>query len=184
VPKILENPREIILCSAKKLIYNEGYDNMTMRKISDECGIGLGTIYNYFPNKINLAFQIMQDFWNEYLVMVDKIDATEHDFFEKIRRIFEQFESFVDMFMELLSRINSDKMKSYKKEEMEGRKDISEKLIRKVEKMLSDSGLNITVQEMTNNELAKFIVQNLVMMSQFKGFEYCTFEKIIKKLMI
>ena len=51
MPKIVENVRQRILLEAKKQLEETGYGNMTIRSIASGCGIGVGTIYNYFSSK-------------------------------------------------------------------------------------------------------------------------------------
>ena len=43
--------REAILSAALKLFSDDGYDNVTMRKIADEIEYSVGTIYLYFKRQ-------------------------------------------------------------------------------------------------------------------------------------
>jgi AcrR family transcriptional regulator len=51
MPKIIENIREELLAETKRQIGDRGYSNTTIRSVADACGIGVGTVYNYFPTK-------------------------------------------------------------------------------------------------------------------------------------
>ena len=51
MPKILESVREQLLETARAQIERNGYANTTIRSVAAECGIAVGTVYNYFPSK-------------------------------------------------------------------------------------------------------------------------------------
>ena len=65
MPKIIENPEENILSAARRLVAEQGYAAVTMRAIAKECGIAVGTFYNYYPSEQNmhklLLFLMMYD---------------------------------------------------------------------------------------------------------------------------
>lgn len=65
MPKVIENIREIILQTAKDNLFTEGYDRLSLRRVSKQCNIAVGTIYNYFPSKIALITAIMLEDWTE-----------------------------------------------------------------------------------------------------------------------
>jgi AcrR family transcriptional regulator len=50
--------REAILSAALKLFSDEGYDNVTMRKIADNIEYSVGTIYLYFKDKAEMFFEL------------------------------------------------------------------------------------------------------------------------------
>lgn len=51
MPKILENIRELLLQEAKRQVFENGYSSLTIRSVAGACGIGVGTVYNYFESK-------------------------------------------------------------------------------------------------------------------------------------
>ena len=51
MPKIIENIREKLLIEAKKQVMENGYSSMTIRSVATACGVGTGTVYNYFPSQ-------------------------------------------------------------------------------------------------------------------------------------
>ena len=63
MPKIVENLRERIVEVTKKQIIENGYSKVTMRSIADACGIGLGTIYNYYESKDYIVATYMSENW-------------------------------------------------------------------------------------------------------------------------
>lgn len=180
MPKIIENLRDTILSVAKNIVIEEDYDRLTMRKVSEESGIAVGTIYNYFPTKQALMIQLLEDYWYEYLIIIDEIDHSETDFYGKLSKIFIKLEEFLNTFMEVWlknSRPGYD-------DDSRSRKDIfTEKLIVKLEEILTEAEktgeINLILD---SHELANFLLMNFIMMAQMKQFKYENFKKIIIKL--
>ena len=67
MPKIIENVRELLLETAKKQIEERGYANTTIRSVAGECGLAVGTVYNYFKSKDMLIATFVVEDWNSYL---------------------------------------------------------------------------------------------------------------------
>lgn len=63
MPKILENIREKLLEEAKRQVSELGYSAMTIRSVASACGVGTGTVYNYFPSKDMLVASFMLEDW-------------------------------------------------------------------------------------------------------------------------
>lgn len=51
--------RQDIALSCKKLVLDNGINNLTISQIANTAGIGKGTIYEYFKNKEDLVFEIV-----------------------------------------------------------------------------------------------------------------------------
>ena len=67
MPKIIENIRRQLLDTAREQIIRHGYENTTIRSVAGECGVGVGTVYNYFPSKDMLIATFMLEDWQECL---------------------------------------------------------------------------------------------------------------------
>ncbi len=63
MPKIIENVRENLLKEARLQIMERGYSAMTIRSVASACGVGVGTVYNYFSSKDMLVASFMLDDW-------------------------------------------------------------------------------------------------------------------------
>lgn len=65
MPRIIENLEERLIEEAKKQLQSAGYSNVTIRSVAKACGVGVGTVYNYFPSKEALfATYILEDWKN------------------------------------------------------------------------------------------------------------------------
>ena len=63
MPKLYDNLRENIVSSAKEVLLKDGYEALTVRGIAGNCGIAVGTVYNYFSSKEMLAASVMLEDW-------------------------------------------------------------------------------------------------------------------------
>lgn len=90
------NKKDSILSSALKLLTEKGVHNTPMSAIAKAAGTGMGTIYNYFPNKELLV--------NEIYVSIKKQELAVFIDFETDKPIKTQFEyyfgSLIDFFIE------------------------------------------------------------------------------------
>ena len=70
MPKKIENVREMLLLEARRQAKENGYGSVTVRSVAKECGIGTGTVYNYFSSKdMLIATFILQDWENSLSTM-------------------------------------------------------------------------------------------------------------------
>ena len=82
MPKKLSDVKAGIIEEARREVFENGYDALTIRNVAKRCGIATGTIYNYFKNKDELvAAFILQD-WKPRMKELtervsDVIDALE-----------------------------------------------------------------------------------------------------------
>lgn len=180
MPKVLESPRETILMYAKEIVNTKGIDHLTMREVSIASGIAVGTIYNYFPTKKALTFELIENYWYDYLLIVDKIDKTEPDLFLKLFKIYEQMNLFVKTFKEIWVK----NLTSEHTPDGIAKKDIFvDKLSKKIECMLIEAESNKKINlSILPNVLAKFLILNFMMMAQMQSFKYDDFNKILIKL--
>ena len=79
MPKIIENVRELLLDTAKKQIEERGYANTTIRSVAGECGLAVGTVYNYFKSKDMLIATFLLEDWKERIAKVTRENECETD---------------------------------------------------------------------------------------------------------
>ncbi len=73
MPKLIEKAREHILQCADRELAEKGYESLTMRGIASECGLAVGTVYNYFHAKDEIVFFVMRRDWDEAMSRIGSI---------------------------------------------------------------------------------------------------------------
>lgn len=62
--------KEEILQKTLDIAMAEGIDNVSIRKLAKACGIGVGSMYNYYPDKKTLISAVSEHFWD--IIMQDQ----------------------------------------------------------------------------------------------------------------
>ena len=75
MPKILFDVREKLLQAARKSLKENGYQALSVREIARTCGIGTGTVYNYFHSKDELLALVILEDWDDTLKNIDAATA-------------------------------------------------------------------------------------------------------------
>lgn len=75
MPKIIENLESRLIEEAKKQIEESGYGAVTIRSVAKACGVGVGTVYNYFPSKeMLIATHLLED-WKGCVASIQAVSA-------------------------------------------------------------------------------------------------------------
>jgi len=80
-PKTMEAIRKAGL----RLIFEHGYEAMSLRQLAAEVGIQAGSLYNHISTKQELLFDLIQDHINELLRQLDRALAGKDEPVEKLR---------------------------------------------------------------------------------------------------
>ena len=75
MPKIIENLREKLVLEARRQVQEQGYGALTIRSVATACGVGVGTVYNYFASKDALVAAFMLEDWQKSMAAVQAIAA-------------------------------------------------------------------------------------------------------------
>ena len=98
MPKIIEGAREKILINAKRRLFENGYQHLSLREVAKESGIATGTIYNYFANKDCLIANIMMEDWEKAVNKMEKKIKLATTVKEGVFEICNALDSFFDMY--------------------------------------------------------------------------------------
>ncbi|MCQ2770631.1 MAG: TetR/AcrR family transcriptional regulator [Clostridia bacterium] len=108
MPKIIDNLRDNILKVSKQMLLNEGYIALTMRKISCECHVALGTLYNYFPSKDMIVAAIMLEDWKKVTEEFEKASIEASSAIEGIKTLYTAIEEFSNRYSPAWSEYKGD----------------------------------------------------------------------------
>ncbi|MBQ9700771.1 MAG: TetR/AcrR family transcriptional regulator [Lachnospiraceae bacterium] len=97
MPKIIENVRETLILEARKQIETVGYAGVTVRSIASACGVGVGTVYNYFKSKDMLVATCILEDWSKAIGAINdySIKATNPE--EIFRCIYTELKTFIQL---------------------------------------------------------------------------------------
>ena len=73
MPKIIENLETKLMQEARHQIETSGYSAMTIRSVASACGVGVGTVYNYFRSKEDLLARYMLRDWQQCLEEIHRV---------------------------------------------------------------------------------------------------------------
>lgn len=110
MPKIIENLDEEISKTALKLFRESSYKKVSMRKIAAEVGIAVGTLYNYYPNKLELYIEAFEESWREtYQILKRNCQQLEDNYLiSYLRVIYSEMKNKKAIVRELFRYIISD----------------------------------------------------------------------------
>ena len=99
MPKIIENLPQRLAEEARRQISESGFSAMTIRSVAKGCGVGVGTVYNYYPSKEALVATFMLSDWKICVAQIqacaDESQTPEpvlRTIHEKLRLFMEQYD--------------------------------------------------------------------------------------------
>ena len=75
MPKIIENLENRLMEEARRQIEEAGYCSMTIRSVAKSCGVGVGTVYNYFSSKDELLAEYMLRDWKTCVSAISTVST-------------------------------------------------------------------------------------------------------------
>lgn len=94
MPKIIINLEARLLEEARKQIMENGYGATTIRSVANACGVGVGTVYNYFASKEELVASFLLADWNACVAAINAVSAYSETPLPVVRCIWDQLATY------------------------------------------------------------------------------------------
>ena len=172
MPKIIENVKDQLLREAERQIKEVGYAKTTIRSVAGACGLGVGTVYNYFPSKDMLIASFMLEDWRRALMKMRGGETKDPR--DVLLAIYEAISSYTQTHKKLFS--DPEAAKSFGASHTDYHKLLRRQIADIVLPVLSKTGDN-------NDFLAEFVAESLLTFTvEGRGFDqiYPILESIIK----
>ncbi len=75
MPKILTDPKKKMLQETERLLAQGGYSAVTVRAVAVGCGVGVGTVYNYFPSKEAMLAELLLEDWRLCIAAIEAVSS-------------------------------------------------------------------------------------------------------------
>lgn len=76
MPKIIEDLPRRLSEEARRQVHQDGYAALTIRSVAKGCGVGVGTVYNYYSSKDALVASFLLADWRERLAAIHAASET------------------------------------------------------------------------------------------------------------
>jgi len=104
MPKIIENPRQRLLDTARTLLIQEGASAFNLRQVTKASGIGLGTFYNYFEDKNDLLKGLFRIDFQPVMLALHKTDGSRDLSFKEILfDLYSALSAFLDIYHDIFT---------------------------------------------------------------------------------
>lgn len=90
MPKIIDNIEKKIYDTAFSLFAEKGYNHVTMKVVAEKTGIAVGTLYNYYSNKMDLFLNVFREYINQIYLNINEIIELDGDLRECIVVLYDE----------------------------------------------------------------------------------------------
>lgn len=92
MPKIIMNLESRLMEEANRQVLENGYSNTTIRSIATACGVGVGTVYNYFESKEALLSRYLVAEWTECITAINAVSTYSDNVVPVLRCIYDRLQ--------------------------------------------------------------------------------------------
>ena len=107
MPKIIKNVKENVIAASRKILLEEGYDALTMRRVASICSIAPATLYNYYSSKDALTASVILEDWLKELRNAENICSVTDDCMEGLQSVYDILKEFGGMYSTVWSQYGS-----------------------------------------------------------------------------
>lgn len=155
LPKIIKDLENTIFNISMELFLEKGYKDVDMKMIAQKCGIAVGTLYNYYPNKKELYIATLKESWNSTFNKFEALRSLPLSPREKIEKallvLYEDIEERKGLGKELLNKniteLNGDPRVLNFKEKLIENMEIAISSLEKKEGFKNDNSINKRLAE-------------------------------------
>lgn len=79
--------KEDILSVSRKIVADQGIQAINMRNVAEQCGVAVGSVYNYFPSKNDLMIATIDSIWREIIQGISDCNPSS-GFSENVENLF------------------------------------------------------------------------------------------------
>ncbi len=79
MPKIIDNIEQKIYENALSLFAAKGYNQVSMKNVAEASGIAVGTLYNYYSNKLDLFLSVFKEHINQVYLKLNELIEKDRD---------------------------------------------------------------------------------------------------------
>ena len=173
MPKIIPEPKKLIKDAARQELTEKGIEGFNMRGIASRCSLGVGTLYHYYPDKLSLLSDLLNEDWNKKVVEAKEKISSSAGLEEDIHILLEAIKGFRKQNEEIFSAYKTDEIPSF---------------FLKLHPLFLQSILSLwkKVEEKekfeTDEEMSTIIAELIILSSRGKGISEEALEKAIHKL--
>lgn len=178
--------RQELIDAAMEIARTEGIHKVNIRNIARKCSISVGVLYNYFPNKTELIFAVVDSFWADVLHSLSGINPRTVCFTKFVSQFYavinEQLSEFERDWLTQLETMPPEDKKRGRELENECFQVLLD-LLRKA--LLRDTGIPASVwsEDYTQEEFLQFVFHHLIVLLH-SGHKNCDFfEKTLQKIL-
>ncbi len=178
--------KDKLLKDAKKIVWNEGLDKLSIRNLAKEANVSIGSVYNYFPSKAELVLAVVDDYWKavfyEDICKVQNLSSFP-DFSENVfARLIKHGSEFQSLFMSHLKILDKEKMLLLKQGKKNYYKHIKEGFMMVLEK---DKNIdpNVCNKHFTQDLFLDLVFREMVHLMSQKNDDFTFLRAIILSLL-
>ena len=97
MPKIIKDLPLRLTEEARRQVLSSGYGALTIRNVAKHCGVGVGTVYNYYDSKDALVASFLLEDWKQCLNIIHDVSGQAVTPEPVLKAIYDQLTAFLSL---------------------------------------------------------------------------------------
>lgn len=177
--------KEALLEIARDIAYHEGISKVSIRRLANESGVAIGTVYNYYPSKADLVVAVMEDFWKN-VFHGSHFNTDSRDYLGSIEEIYKRLSVNLAVFhKEFLEDLPGMKKAEKEKSHMVEQRYIEHMKAGVLSIINRDDRISPSVwsEDFTQEDLVAFTFSNMVMLLMEKKTDCRYLCKVLERVL-